>query len=211
MTANAWAELKKRRERANTFTTPQKERKGESMSSLNLAHIDDSLKAIKNEKFAGRGPNELNYRIEKLENQIELLGERLEDWALDHEMKELQREQEKEDLVATLLKMQTQIGDAPVHIIEEAEPSIWANIATLVQKIKETGSFEASRTWAIHVQEYKALYTQFHSDKKMHEDFVQTVIILCTPFKNDLVHLNQTLRILKANVNLISSPMGNSQ
>ena len=211
MSEEGWMKLKERRERAKEFATPKKKRKGDPTAALNLAHILDGLKAIKNEQQVDRDSNELDFRIEKLENQIELIGERLEDWALEEKMKELQREQEKEELIVTLLKIQTQIGEVPTHIIEEAEPSMWSNIAMLMQTNKEANNFESSNMWKRHVQYYKALYTQFHTDKKTHEDFVQTVVTLCTQFKNDLFHLNQISKILKADLNLLSNPSTNAQ
>ena len=92
MTAEQWTKSKVKRERINDFTTPKKETKTISLVSLNLSSIGDSLKEVKNEIQANRDPKDVDVRLEKLEAQEELIGERLEEWELDHKFKELQKE-----------------------------------------------------------------------------------------------------------------------
>ena len=113
LTAEQWTHLKKNKDRAKEFTTPKKEKKVESLASLNLSYIGDSLNDIKNEVQSGRDPNDVNVRLVKLEAQVELIGERLEEWALDNKFKELQGEDHNEDLRSFLLKIESQIGKIP--------------------------------------------------------------------------------------------------
>ena len=95
MSAGQWTKLSVKRERIKDFTTPKKEQKTESLASLNLSTIGDSLKVIKNEVQAGRNPQDVDFRLEKLDARVELIGERLEEWALDQKFKELQKEEQQ--------------------------------------------------------------------------------------------------------------------
>lgn len=123
VSAEQWQKLSVKQERIKDFTTPRKTQKSESLASLNLSSIGDSLKDIKNEVQQGRDSQEVNFRLEKLEAQIELIGERLEEWALDQKFKELHREEQQEDLQAFLTRLETQIGRIPPHAAEQLETS----------------------------------------------------------------------------------------
>lgn len=48
------------------------------------------------------------------------------------------------------------------------------------------------------IEEFKVLYAEFYSNRKAYDDFVKSIVTLCTQFKNDIVYMNKALKILKS-------------
>ena len=63
---------------------------------------------------------------------MELLGERLETFALGQQMKQMEDEEEKEALVTKLFELETLIGSPPDYIADDIGTSIWDTIASIL-------------------------------------------------------------------------------
>lgn len=89
--------------------------------------------------------DDISSRLETLESQIELIGERLEAWMLDQDRIELEREEYRQSLEGKIRELENQIGNIPNHAAEDADTTIWNTIASLLQSHKDTENFVESR------------------------------------------------------------------
>ena len=200
-----WENYNKLRQKVKSFNTPRKPPKPPSDAATKLASIVNELKHIKNEDVEQFDSDDFENRISRLEKQVETLAERLEAWALDAQFKDMENEEDKESLASKLFDLETTIGSVPPDIASEAEPSIWETISSLFKSVSDMDNLEATNSWKKLLKEFRGLHTQVHSDKRSNDEFVQSLVSLCTQFRNDIMHLNNRLKVLQGDFNTFSN------
>lgn len=138
--------------------------------------------------------------MEKLERQIELLGERLEAYVLDRRLLDMENEEDMETVSTKLLDLEAFIGKPTEDIADDAETSIWATIATMIHN-----QFQNTDIWKKLISEFKALQSKSSSDRREYDDFVKSVVALCTQFKQGITQINNLARTVKSELDTFGS------
>ena len=207
VTAESWEARQVLSQRAKAFKTPKKTVKGETEAASKSGNIANELRDIRNATVDGSDPSNVNNRLDRLEKQMEVLGDRLEAYSLDQRLKRMETIEELETLATKIIDLEAFVGKPSSDISDDAEPTVWATLGSLIHNTKKGKlQFQTSDAWKRFAAGFKALESRVTTDRKVYDDFVQGVVKLLKEFKEDLLHLNRLSKTRRGDINSLSSP-----
>ena len=173
---------------------------------MGLRYISVSIAGLKEENSrTGAAPRSWEQRLEALDDAVVAIADRLGLWMIDEHKYRIQTDENMERLNSRLVDLESEIGKPSDINSEKAEPTLWGNEATLLEK-QDPEDFGISKEWEKVTEHVNKLNQTVSKDGQTNADFQEALVNLCTEFKSDIKYLDRILKELQLDVKNITQP-----
>ena len=140
-----------------------------------------------------------------MDDAVVVIADRLELWMIDEFEYRKQTDENMERLNARLVDFESEVGKPSEITSEQVEPTLWGNIAALLDR-NEPEDFKATNDWKKILDQVAKLNKSVIKEGQTNVEFRETLVNLCTEFKSDIKYLDRSFKELQLDMKNVTQP-----